>query len=90
MTDEGKFWIDEAEGELVIADNDGGEDRYVIEKELTLDNTRYLILVPSEEIDNQDAEAFVLKLTKDGEEEVLAVIEDDEEFAKVKKAYAEA
>ncbi len=88
MANEGTFWVDEDEGVLVIRDDEGTEDKYVIEEELELDDNRYLILVPEDMVDDDDAEAFVLKIVQSGEEEeILSVVEDEAEFEKVKEGY---
>ncbi|HHU92834.1 MAG TPA: DUF1292 domain-containing protein [Halanaerobiaceae bacterium] len=87
MANEGTFWIDEEEGLLIIRDMDGVEDQFVIEDELFIDDNRYLILIPEESIDDAEAEAFVLKIINDQDEEVLTVIDDEEEFQMVKENY---
>lgn len=87
MANEGTFWIDEEEGLLVIKDIDGDEERFVIEEELFIEDNRYLILVPEEDIEDENAEAFVLKIVDDEEEDVLIVVNDDEEFEMVREHY---
>ncbi len=86
MAKEGTFWIDEQEGMLVF-NSEEGEDRFYIENELKLDGNKYLILIPADLEDEEAEEALVLKLISDGDEEILSVIEDDDEFEKVKNAY---
>jgi hypothetical protein len=83
--DEGKFWVDKEQGELVLESSEG-EDRYYIEKELNYMKNRYLILIPSKDKEESD-EAIVLKLIKEGDDEILSVIDDDEEFERVKDVY---
>lgn len=87
MMDEGVFWIDEKEGVLIIKNCDGIEDKFVIDEQLEIGTTTYLILIPNDMIDNEDAEAFVLKIVNDGDEEFLSVIDDDSEFEMVKEEY---
>jgi|GEM_PF-396719 len=86
MDEDAVFWVDEQEGELVFQDEEG-EERYIIEEELDLDGNKYFIIVPVEMIDDEDADAMVLKLIRDGDEEVLTMIEDDDEFERVREAY---
>lgn len=83
----GTFWIDEDTEELVLIDDDSEEQRFYIEQELEVAGNKYLILIPSEESDYEDDEALVLKLEKQGQEEILSVIEDDDEFNKVRDEY---
>ncbi|MFP4662457.1 MAG: DUF1292 domain-containing protein [Halanaerobiales bacterium] len=87
MANEGTFWIDEEEGVLIIRDESGAEDKYVIEEILEIDDNKYLILVPEDEVDNEKAEAFVLKIVGGEEQEILSVVEEEAEFEKVKDAY---
>ncbi|MFW6386484.1 MAG: DUF1292 domain-containing protein [Bacillota bacterium] len=84
---EGTFWIDEETEELVISEGGEEEHRFYVENELEVDENKYLVLVPSEEGEGEDNEALLLKVEEEGEEEVLTVIENDEEFEKVKQAY---
>ena len=87
MAKEGTFWVDEEEGVLIIRDEDGAENKYVIEEQLDIDDNKYLILVPEDIVDDEDAEAFVLKIMEDGEEEILSVVDDELEFERVKEEY---
>ena len=90
MANDGTFWVDEDNGVLIIRDDQGAEDKYIIEEELEIDENRYLILVPEDMVDDDDddAEAFVLKIVQNGEEEeILSVVEDETEFEKVKEGY---
>ncbi len=80
--EEGTFWIDEENSELVLKVGNK-EESFIIEEELTIDENKYLILVPVDENDNE--EALVFKLLKD--EETLVVIEDDDEFERVREKY---
>ncbi len=81
--EDGKFWIDEENNELVLAD-DEGEQRFVIEEDFEIEGTKYLILLDA---DDDEAEGLPVKLITNGEEEILAPVEDDAEFEKVKEKY---
>lgn len=87
MGNEGTFWVDEEEGVLIIRDKEGVEDKYIIDKQMEIDSNKYLILIPEEMIDDENAEAFVLKIMNDGEQEVLVVVDDESEFEMVKENY---
>lgn len=88
MNKEGTFRINEKEGQLIINDGEN-EEKYVIEEELKIDNQRYFIMVPAENVADEEQEAFVMKLVGNEGEEVLSHIDDDKEFAKVRQAYLE-
>ena len=84
----GSFWVDEENKELVLVENNK-EQRFYIDEKLEIENNEYLVLIPSEEGDYEENEALVLKLNKEDNEEYLSVIEDDEEFEKVRNTYLE-
>ncbi|MFW5985551.1 MAG: DUF1292 domain-containing protein [Halanaerobiaceae bacterium] len=86
--EDGTFWIDEETEELVLTEG-GEEERFYVEQEVTIDDNRYVILIPSEKGKYEEGEALALKLQKEDEGEVLSIIEDDAEFKKVKEAYLE-
>ncbi|MFW6022200.1 MAG: DUF1292 domain-containing protein [Halanaerobiaceae bacterium] len=84
---EGSFWVDEEEGVLIVRDISGNEDKYVIEEQLEVEGNQYLILIPEEMADDEEAEAFVLKIVSEGEQEILSIVDDESEFEKVKESY---
>jgi len=78
---QGTFWIDEQKNELVLKDNND-EQRFYIDEEFNINGEKYIILVSTE--DNND-EAIAFKLLE--EDETLAVIENDQEFDRVREKY---
>jgi len=82
---EGNFWVDEENEELVLED-ESGEERFYIDEEFNYEGTTYLILIPAEE-GVEEEEALLLKLVKQDGSEMLSLIEDDEEFEEVKNYY---
>ena len=81
---DGKFWIDEDEKELVLSD-DKGESRFIIEDDLVIDGVKYLIIVDARAGENADA--TVVKISNEGEEEIITPVEKKEEFEKVREEY---
>jgi hypothetical protein len=86
MMSNGKFWIDEEEKELVLSDGTG-ESRFIIEDDLIIDGVKYLIIVDARAGENADA--TVVKIINEGEEEIIIPVEEEEEFEKVQAAYLE-
>lgn len=82
----GKFWIDEKEKELVLSD-ETGESRFIIEEDMIIDGVKYLIIVDAR--DSENADGTVVKILNEGEEEIIAPVEEKEEFEKVKAQYLE-
>lgn len=80
----GKFWIDEDKKELVLSDGKG-ESRFIIEDDLVIDGVKYLIVVDARAGENADA--TVIKILNEGEEEIIAPVEEKEEFEKVQAEY---
>lgn len=86
-SEKGNFWVDEENKELVLEDG-SGEERFYIDEEFNFEGSTYLILIPAEASKEEDnEEALLLKLIKEDGEEMLSLIEDDDEFEKVKNYY---
>lgn len=83
---EGSFWVDEENRELVLEDKEG-EDRFYIDEEFNFEGKTYLVLIPAEDGEYEDNEALLLRLVKEEGEEILSMIEDDDEFEKVREYY---
>ncbi|ADQ14885.1 DUF1292 domain-containing protein [Halanaerobium hydrogeniformans] len=81
---DGQFWIDEEKKQLVLSDGES-ESRFYIEDDLIIEGTKYLIIVDSE--GDEDTAATVIKIINEGGEELIAPVEDEEEFKKVKHEY---
>lgn len=84
---DGKFWIDEEQKELVLSDGTG-ESRFIIEEDLIVEGVKYLIIVDARAGENADA--TMVKILNEGEEEIIAPVEEEKEFEKVKAAYLES
>lgn len=81
---------------LVLVDEDDQEHEFELVAELEIENENYRVLMPLEEIETdedeetEEAELVILKVVTDEEgNELLADIEDDEEWEKVADAWQE-
>jgi uncharacterized protein YrzB (UPF0473 family) len=83
---EGSFWVDEDNRELVLEDPEG-EERFYIDEEFNYEGKTYLVLIPAEDGEYDENEALLLKLVKEEGSEMLSMIEDDDEFEKAKEYY---
>ncbi len=95
---DGEYWYDPDNRELVIK-VDEEESRFYFQDRFELKGETYCILSPAEEADdeiednedgeNSEEEALIMKVIedKDGDEEILSVIDDDEEFEAVCRHY---
>lgn len=70
---------------VIMKDDDTGEDiEFVIIDFVEEGTIRYLLVIESELIDDDEAEAILLKQTDDDNEELIySLVEDDEEFDRI-------
>ncbi len=67
---------------FTLTDEDGNEIDFEIIGQHEMNGELYVALLPAEEEEKDDAnwEYVVLKLAKDGDEEILVTVDDDDEF----------
>ena len=73
-----EFYGDEI---FTLTDEDGNENEFELLGSTEIDGCTYLALVPVAE--NPEGEYVILKMEKDGEEDILVTIDDDDEFDRV-------
>ncbi len=72
---------EEMEVITMIDDETEEEIEFVVIDRKTLNETEYLLVIESCDIDNDEAEAAVLKVVSESDEDITyAVIDDDDEF----------
>lgn len=71
---------------IMLNDEDGKEVEFDVVTKMDIEDKEYLIVVPKDEEDAEEAIALRIDIDKDGNE-VLATVEDDEEFEMVAEAY---
>ena len=77
---------DETYDVLVMTDENGNDVQYFVVDGIEVDGTNYILVVDSEQYNDEDAEteAFLLKETSaDGEDALYEFVEDDNEYQKV-------
>jgi putative Holliday junction resolvase len=75
---------------ITMKDENGEEVDFVILDAKELNEKTYLLVIEEEFIDNEDADASIIKsVTTDGDDEVYEFIEDDEEFDKIAGLFQE-
>ena len=71
---------------IVLQDENGVETEFEVITKLDIEEEEYVIVTP---IDDEDGDAIALKIVTDSEgNEMLATVEDEEEFAMVAEAYS--
>jgi len=66
---------------FTLTDEEGNENEFALLGSTVIDDVTYLALEPI--ADNPDGEYVILKVEKDGEDEILVTIDDDDEFDRV-------
>ncbi len=90
MADEQNRGLEEQDEEIVVlTDEDGNEHEYTIVQVLKVDGKDYAVLLPVEPENEDDEAAVILRIDQEDGEDVLAEIEDDEEFERVAEAWEE-
>lgn len=67
---------------FTLTDEDGNEIEFQIIGDYEKNGQRYFAMIPVEEEDNDSdiCEYVILKLAKDGDEEILVTVDDDDEL----------
>ena len=70
---------------LTLTDEEGKEHELLIVDKIVVGETEYLALVPA--VECEDDGLYIYKLIKEGEEEFIEPIEDDDEFEKISEIF---
>jgi len=74
---------------LELVDEDGNKVQMEVLDILTVDDKEYALLMPPHEHtegeEHDEAEVVVMRLKRDGEDYVLELIDDEDEFARVEE-----
>lgn len=75
---------------LMLTDEEGNEAEFVIIDSVESDGESYILVIEAELIEDDDAEAMILKKTKEDSDEVsYELIEEDDEFDKIADLFAD-
>lgn len=66
---------------FTLTDEEGNENEFALLGSTVIDDVTYLALEPV--ADNPEGEYVILKMEKDGDEDMLVTIDDDDEFDRV-------
>ena len=82
MTENGDAFLDEEEGIIELEDEEGNVTRFEFVDRAEYNGTVYYALIPADydEEDGDTAEFVVLKEQANGEDVMLATVDDDDEF----------
>lgn len=69
---------------ISMTDEDGNDVSFAVVDGIEIDGVNYLLVVEAENLEDEEAEALILKETSSDDEEMFyEVVEDEEEFNKV-------
>lgn len=72
---------------IELVDDEGAKHRFLIDDVLELNDQRYAILLPEDQLEEEEPELVVFRIESDDQgQDVLVDIEDDDEFARVCEA----
>lgn len=75
---------DEAYETITVVDDNGDERDCFVVDGIEVEKTQYILLVPCEDFDKDEPEAFLFKeVEEDGDEIVYVPVDDDEEYNKI-------
>ena len=66
-----------------LTDDEGNENDFEMIGSVEVDGKTYCALIPFTEDDSEPEEYIVLRVEKDGDEEILVSIEEDDEFDRI-------
>ncbi|AYO30736.1 MAG: hypothetical protein PWR06_1968 [Thermoanaerobacteraceae bacterium] len=73
---------------ITLYDEDGQETEFEVLGVVNVEDNDYAILVPLDESESEDEEAYIFRIDADENgEEVLTEVEDDDEFEAVREAW---
>ncbi len=92
MTDNnagGTFSVDAEQGYLILEDEEGNKERFIIEEDVEVSGKKYLILCHEDEVSL--GEYIALRVDEDPEtgDSYLAAVEDETELTRVQEALDE-
>ena len=67
---------------VILTDEDGNEIEFEVIGQCEKNGQQYFAMIPADESEQSDdvLEYVILKLAKDGDEEILVTVDDDDEF----------
>ncbi len=70
-----------------LTDEEGNEEEFALLGSAEMEGKIYLALIPAKDIDKADAEFVILRQEKDGDEDVLVTIDDDDEYENIAEVF---
>ena len=85
--------MEEKDNVLTLTDEEGNEVDFVVVNAVEYNGKTYVMLVEADRIEDDEAEALLLRVDDSGDEDVLVTVDDEEEFnavsAEFERSYEE-
>ena len=81
--------MEERENVLTLTDEEGNEVDFEIINAVEYNQKTYLLLIEADADDEAEAEALMLRVDDDGEDDVLVTVDDEDEFNAVAALFDE-
>ena len=82
--------MEEKDNVLTLTDEEGNEVDFVIVNAVEYEEKTYVMLIEADKLEDDEAEALMLRVDDDGEEDILVTVDDEEEFEAVSAAFEKA
>lgn len=85
--------MEEKDNVLTLTDEEGNEVDFVVVNAVEYNGKTYVMLVEADKLEDDEAEALMLRVEDNGEEDILVTVDDEEEFnavsAEFERSYEE-
>ncbi|MBO5248033.1 MAG: DUF1292 domain-containing protein [Clostridia bacterium] len=85
--------MEEKDNVLTLTDEEGNEVDFVVVNAVEYNGKTYVMLVEADKVEDDEAEALMLRVEDNGEEDILVTVDDEDEFeavsAEFEKSYEE-
>ena len=81
--------FEERDDIITLTDEEGNETDFQVIDGVEYNGKTYLMLIEAEAADDDSADAMILRLDEEGEEEILSTVDDEDEFNAVAKLFEE-
>ena len=80
--------MDKKENDYITLNDDNGvEHEFEIVDSIVTEDAEYFALLPTEEEEDDEGGLYIYKVVKEGDEEYLEPIEDDDEYENIAEAF---
>lgn len=79
--------MEDKDNVITLTDEEGNEVDFVVVNAIELNGKTYVMLVEADKVDDDEAEALLLRVEDNGDEDILVTVDDEDEFNAVSAAF---